>query len=87
MMNHLKKFRKKYLLWSVGIISFAMLTVLAINIYVIKSAAGLLYNDVNEIPFRHTALVLGTSKYVSKGKVNLFYQSRMKRFLLANSPC
>ncbi len=77
MISHLKKFWKKYLLWSVGIISFVLIVAFAINLYVIKSASGLLYNDVNEIPYRRTALVLGTSKYVAKGKLNLFYQSRM----------
>ena len=77
MMNHLKKFWKKYLLWSVGFFSFVIIVAFAINLYVIKSAAGLLFDDVNKIPFRKTALVLGTSKYVSKGKLNLFYKSRM----------
>ena len=78
MLNHFKKYRKKYLLWSVGILFSIVTVAFAINIYVIKSAGGLLYDDVNEIPFRKTALVLGTSKYVSKGKLNLFYKNRME---------
>lgn len=78
MLNHFKKYRKKYLLWSVGILFSIVTVAFAINIYVIKSASGLLYDDVNEIPFRKTALVLGTSKYVSKGKLNQFYKNRME---------
>ena len=77
MLNHIKKFWKKYLLLLSGISVLILIIAFAINLYVIKSASGILYDDVNEIPFRKTALVLGTSKYVSKGKFNLFYKNRM----------
>lgn len=76
-MNHIKKFRKKYFLWLCVTMLFILTTALAINLYVIKSASCLLYDNLNDIPFRKTALVLGTSKYVSKGKQNLFYKNRM----------
>lgn len=77
MMNHIKKFRKKYLWWLCGITFLILATAFAINLYIINSASGLLYDKVNEIPFRKTALVLGTSKYFSKGNMNLFYKNRM----------
>jgi SanA protein len=37
-----------------------------------------IYTDINEIPVKKAALVLGTSKYVSKGKKNYYYTYRIK---------
>lgn len=36
-----------------------------------------LYNSVNIIPHRKTGLVLGTSKYLSNGTINHYYQYRI----------
>lgn len=77
MMNHFKKFCKKYLWWMSGIVFLILAIAFTSNLYVIKSASRLLYDNMNEIPFRKTALVLGTSKYFSKGNLNLFYNNRM----------
>lgn len=37
-----------------------------------------IYTDVQQIPHRPYALVLGTSKYVEKNRINLFYQNRLQ---------
>lgn len=36
-----------------------------------------LYNSVDEIPHNRVGLLLGTSKYIKKGTLNLFYQYRI----------
>ena len=36
------------------------------------------YEDVETLPHRHYALVLGTSKYVAKGKTNKYYDYRLE---------
>ncbi|MEP6677041.1 MAG: ElyC/SanA/YdcF family protein [Ferruginibacter sp.] len=43
-----------------------------------NAAAGKLYTDVQEIPFRKTGLLLGTSKYDDNGKVNPFFLYRIQ---------
>ncbi len=48
------------------------------NFGVTKLGKQYSYNSINEIPHNHCALVLGTSKYLSKGKENLFYTNRIK---------
>ncbi len=47
------------------------------NVYVEQKAKGKTYNSVNDIPYNKVGLVLGTSKYVASGRVNLFYQFRV----------
>lgn len=47
------------------------------NVYVERAAKGKTFNSVQEIPYNKVGLVLGTSKYVSKGRVNLFYKFRI----------
>lgn len=47
------------------------------NYLIISSTEDDIYNSVDSIPENKVALVLGTSKYVSRGKVNPFYQNRI----------
>ncbi len=77
MLTHFEKFWKKYLVWFCGVLIFVFCIGLSINLFVIKSASGLLYDNVGEIPYRKTALLLGTNKYVSKGNINFFYKNRI----------
>ncbi len=54
-----------------------VIVVLFIDIYVSDSAKGRIYSSVNNVPKRGVALVLGTAKYVRKGKINYFYKYRI----------
>ena len=45
--------------------------------HVEQSAAGRVYSDLDALPYRPVALVLGTSKY-SRGRLNSFYVGRMR---------
>ena len=37
-----------------------------------------IFTDIKKVPYKKAALVLGTAKYVSKGKQNYFYTYRIK---------
>lgn len=62
---------------------FTALTILTIiytvfvNSIVDRKTKDLLYSDVNEIPHNKVGLLLGTSKYLRDGRLNLYYQYRL----------
>ncbi len=43
-----------------------------------QSAEGKLYSDIDSIPYQHTGLVLGTSKYIRGNHINPFYKYRIE---------
>jgi len=52
--------------------------VLRHNNQVAKDASAFIYSDVSNIPAKKTALLLGTSKYLSNGNINYFYKYRIE---------
>ncbi len=56
--------------------------VLWINLEVTKIGKQYSYNSVSSIPHNHCAVVLGTNKYISTGKVNLYYTYRIQSAIL-----
>ncbi|AOW20928.1 SanA/YdcF family protein [Urechidicola croceus] len=48
------------------------------NIYVELKAKEKTYNSVTKIPYNKVGVVLGTSKYYTKGQINLFYKYRIE---------
>ena len=52
--------------------------VLSCDIWVRLRARNYLYDSLSEIPANHVGLVLGTSKRVKSGGINLFFQYRIK---------
>ncbi len=62
------------------VIAFLLGCVLSLylcNLMVIHAAKGKLYSNVSEVPHRKVGLVLGTSKILSNGRINLYYQYRL----------
>lgn len=49
----------------------------AIDRYVAWQAAPFIYHDVAKVPPKRAALLLGTSKYIARGKPNYFYRYRI----------
>lgn len=43
-----------------------------------KEAEALIYRDINRIPPKKAALVLGTSKYLSGGRINYYFKYRIE---------
>jgi SanA protein len=55
-----------------------MVSVLLCNWNVVKTTEKKVFFDVKKIPSNDVGLVLGTSKYVARGKENLFFRYRME---------
>ncbi|NQX85192.1 MAG: YdcF family protein [Flavobacteriaceae bacterium] len=51
--------------------------IMCCNDMVIRNAKNKTYNHSSEIPKNKVGLVLGTSKYLKNGDINLFYQYRI----------
>ncbi|WMN11182.1 ElyC/SanA/YdcF family protein [Marivirga salinae] len=47
------------------------------NVFIITKTSTYIYEDINEIPQKEIALVLGTSKRNMKGEANSFFDNRM----------
>lgn len=58
------------------------LFVLWINLEVTKTGKKYSFDSVTTIPHNHCAVVLGTNKYISTGKVNLYYTYRIHSAVL-----
>lgn len=55
-----------------------LFTKLGLNTLLAQDSKYLIYEDINKVPAKKAALVLGTAKYVSKGKQNYFYTYRIR---------
>ena len=65
----------KWILW---IIFFILMGLVSIDLYISKQADSDIYNDVNKVPAKKAALVLGTAKYMIGGGKNYFYTYRIR---------
>jgi SanA protein len=65
-----------FLTLMVGVLGVGALV--AIDQYVGSHAAGRAYFSVRKVPARPVALLLGTSKWVARGRPNLFYLFRIR---------
>ena len=54
------------------------ISVIVIDLYISKSAKADIYNDINKVPSKKAAMVLGTSKYMIGGGKNYFYTYRIR---------
>jgi len=67
-------FKKLFFLF--GLVFFSL--VLFSNLIVFFTSYGHIYSNVDNVPHKQIGLVLGTSKYISGGSYNLFYDLRLK---------
>lgn len=77
-MEKMKVFLRRF--WKLilaGIIVFTTVVLLS-NYWVEKLAQGRTFSNLEEIPYNPTGLVLGTSKKVRGGNVNLYFKYRMQ---------
>lgn len=61
----------------VKLLLLLLLAIIVINFWVQLANKNRIYNDVSSIPYNKVGLVLGTSKFLYRGKINLFYQHRI----------
>jgi SanA protein len=68
----------RYIKWIFFCFIFAAIGLISIDIYISKQATSILYTDIKQVPPKKAALLLGTSKYIAKGKQNYFYTYRIR---------
>jgi len=68
----------RLLKWLVLLLLTGILAVGGIDLYISWQAKPYIYTDVKEIPHRKAALLLGTNKYIAKGKKNYYYLYRIR---------
>jgi len=69
----LKKFLNTLFFITIAIV----IMVLSIDIYIKDNTKDKIYYSTKDIPPRNVALVLGTAKYIRRGKINYFYKYRI----------
>ena len=70
---------KKKIKWFIILSMILIISVLWIANYCINSNTdNLVFNDLNKIPFNKVGLLLGTSKYLSSGLPNQYFEKRIK---------
>lgn len=60
---------------------FSLVALIFTDMAVKKSTQQFLYNNVEAIPYNRVGLLLGTSKYLSNGRLNHYYQNRIEATL------
>jgi SanA protein len=60
------------------LIVLVLLAIFLCNLWVVNSTKDQVYYDVDKVPPKNIALVLGTSKYFKTGKPNLFFHNRIE---------
>lgn len=68
---------RRFLWFTFALCLIAVALPAACYFWISYSSRPYLYDDPAQLPARDVALVLGTSKYVSGGRINLFYRSRI----------
>ncbi len=74
-MRKLLKITRRIILIAIFII---MISLTFIYIYVRQNAHPYLYEQTQDLPHNKVGLLLGTSKFVKKGNINLFYKYRIE---------
>lgn len=74
----LKRLLKRSLQYGfIAMLATVALTFLC-NFLVERNARGRLFQDTKNIPYNKVGLLLGTSKYLAKGRINLYYKFRVE---------
>ncbi|NMH88003.1 SanA/YdcF family protein [Flavivirga algicola] len=68
----------KYLKKITLLITLPIIYTIIINVWIVNQAKNATYNDISIIPKNKVGLVLGASKFVSNGNINLYYKYRLE---------
>jgi len=64
--------------WLIILLTVGLLFIYLLDRYIDYTAKEKIYTDVSKVPHRKAVLLLGTAKYVAKGKKNYFYVYRIR---------
>ena len=70
--------KKRVLIALFATILLAFIAVVYCNKTMINASKGKLYDDVSKVPYNSVALLLGTSKYLSRHTLNPYYTYRIQ---------
>ena len=73
----MKKNKKKFIKLSIACILLCLLALYYSNKWVVNNAKDNIYSNTLNTPKNKVGLVLGTSKYLNHGTLNLFYKYRI----------
>ena len=79
-MKHSKnntRYIKKIIKYGILITILALISIVVSNRLVEKTASDKIYNSTIEIPYNKVGLLLGTSKILPNGQINLYYKYRI----------
>jgi len=68
----------RFIWWMIKAVFFIIMIPFVIYAIMSITSWGRIYDDIDRVPAKQTALVLGTTKYISKGEPNPFYLYRIK---------
>jgi SanA protein len=74
----ISRFLKRWWVGSAAFILVGAVAVLVCDSLVKNAAGGKVYTEVNAVPHHRVALLLGTSKYMQDGRINLYYAYRIE---------
>jgi SanA protein len=60
------------------LLELGLLSILGAELWISHSTEGKLYDSVRQVPHRQVGLLLGTSKRLRNGRVNLYYRYRVE---------
>jgi SanA protein len=67
----------RWIKWFLTVLLLALSVLLALDIYISYQAQPYIYTDMKNVPPKKAALLLGTNKYIAKGKKNYYYLYRI----------
>ena len=73
----IQKFRKRFIVIAISLLIAITTIILICDYSVKKGASGKTFDETNNVPHMKTGILLGTSKYLRNGKINLYYQYRI----------
>ncbi|HET6557138.1 MAG TPA: ElyC/SanA/YdcF family protein [Prolixibacteraceae bacterium] len=70
--------RKKYIKWFIlSGMAFVLVIILVSNHTINSKTKALIFTETSSIPVNKTGLLLGTSKYLKSGKLNMYFEYRI----------
>lgn len=78
LIHNIKIWLKKWRIYLLLAITLPLLALVIIDQSISYSVRNQIYNDIEKTPYRPYALLLGTSKFVSKNTPNLYYDYRLE---------
>ena len=71
-------FKKKIILTIIILLLIGISSILVPNFIINQTTTEKLFSEVSDIPENKVGLLLGTSKYLQNGNINLYYQYRLE---------